>query len=62
MAGRRPLPKQMKKVKLTVTIKPKTRDYLYEAAMQTGYSISELIERAIIKTYIKVEENKVKKN
>lgn len=62
MAGRRPLPEKMKKVKLTVTIKPKTRDHLDEVAMQTGYSISELIERAIIKTYIKVEENKVKKN
>ena len=61
MAGRKPLPKQMKKVKLTVTIKPKTRDYLDEVAMQTGNTISEIIERAV-NTYRKVEENKAKKN
>lgn len=60
MAGRKPLPEDMKKVKLTITITRDTKNYLDVASKETGNNISELVEK-MISSYRRAKNKNIKK-
>ena len=55
MAGRKPKPEDMRKVKMTITVKPETRAYLNKASERTGNNVSQLVEDIISKSMVDKE-------